>query len=225
MCRAGAYDFLPEYPGRVIDCAEYLPPVPDKDPEILLSRYVLLEDGTIFRGYSFGAKKSTTGEAVFSTSMVGYPEALTDPSYRGQILCLTYPLIGNYGVPSYDVLSDNLPAYFESNCIQVRGLIVHEVCEVPSHHQSVRTLHEWLKDEDIPGIYGVDTRRLARILRERGVMLGAKKFHWLSELFHVQTVVTLELMEVAVVAFPKTATALTPPPVSFPTKLHPAGKE
>jgi carbamoyl-phosphate synthase small subunit len=105
--------------------------------------------------------------------MVGYPEALTDPSYRGQILCLTYPLVGNYGVPSFDVVADNLPLYFESECIQVRGLVVHEVCEFPSHHQSVRTLSEWLKDEEIPGIYGMDTRRLARILRERGVMLGA----------------------------------------------------
>jgi len=105
--------------------------------------------------------------------MVGYPEALTDPSYRGQILCFTYPLVGNYGVPSFDIVSDNLPLYFESECVQVRGLIVHEVCEFPSHHQSVRTLGEWLTDEEIPGIYGVDTRRLARILRERGVMLGA----------------------------------------------------
>jgi carbamoyl-phosphate synthase small subunit len=134
---------------------------------------LVLEDGTILKGYSFGAKKSTTGEAVFSTSMVGYPETLTDPSYRGQILCLTYPLVGNYGVPSYDAVSDNLPLYFESECIQVRGLVVHEVCEFPSHHQSVRTLGEWLRHEEIPGIYGVDTRRLARILRERGVMLGA----------------------------------------------------
>jgi carbamoyl-phosphate synthase small subunit len=105
--------------------------------------------------------------------MVGYPEALTDPSYRGQILCLTYPLVGNYGVPSFDAVADNMPVYFESDRIQVRGLIVHEACEFPSHHQSVRTLGQWLEEEKIPGIYGVDTRRLARILRERGVMLGA----------------------------------------------------
>lgn len=104
--------------------------------------------------------------------MVGYPEALTDPSYRGQILCLTYPLVGNYGVPSFDALSDGLPALFESERIQVRGLIVHEVCGKPSHYSSVRTLDEWLRDEGVPGIYGVDTRRLARVLRERGVMLG-----------------------------------------------------
>ena len=105
--------------------------------------------------------------------MVGYPEALTDPSYRGQILCLTYPLVGNYGVPSYDVVDDGLPVFFESKRIQVRGLIVHEVCERPSHYQSLRTLDEWLREEGIPGVYGVDTRRLARVLRERGVMLGS----------------------------------------------------
>ncbi len=105
--------------------------------------------------------------------MVGYPEALTDPSYLGQILALTYPLVGNYGVPDVNATVDGLPVFFESEHIQVRGLIVHEVCDKPSHHQSVLTLDEWLHNEGIPGIYGVDTRRLARILRERGVMLGA----------------------------------------------------
>lgn len=135
--------------------------------------YLILEDGTVLSGYSFGARKEAYGEVVFSTSMVGYPEALTDPSYRGQILCLTYPLIGNYGVPSYDEINDGLPTFFESDKIQVRGLIVHEVCDAPSHHQSVMTLNEWLRSEDVPGIYAVDTRRLARVLRERGVMLGS----------------------------------------------------
>ena len=134
---------------------------------------MILEDGTVFKGYSFGAQRPTNGEAVFSTSMVGYPEALTDPSYRGQIVCFTYPLIGNYGVPSYETNLNGLPVFFESDRIQVRGLVVHEVCETPSHHQSLRSLDEWLRAEKIPGIYGVDTRRLARILRERGVMLGA----------------------------------------------------
>ena len=105
--------------------------------------------------------------------MVGYPEALTDPSYRGQILCLTYPMVGNYGVPSYTVKKEQVPVFFESDHIQVRGLVVHEVCDFPNHHQSARTLDGWLKEEKIPGIYGVDTRRLARVLRERGVMLGA----------------------------------------------------
>ena len=132
-----------------------------------------LEDGTVFKGYSFGAQASADGEVVFSTSMVGYPEALTDPSYRGQILCLTYPMVGNYGVPSYDVKQEGVPVFFESDHIQVRGLIVHETCEAPNHYQSIRSLDEWLRAEKIPGIYGVDTRRLARVLRERGVMLGA----------------------------------------------------
>lgn len=132
-----------------------------------------MEDGTVFSGYTFGALKSVTGEAVFSTSMVGYPEALTDPSYRGQILCLTYPLVGNYGVPSFETVADHLPIFFESKEIQTRGLIVHEVCDHPSHYQSVRTLDQWLRDEGIPGIFGIDTRRLARVLRERGVMRAA----------------------------------------------------
>jgi carbamoyl-phosphate synthase small subunit len=107
--------------------------------------------------------------------MVGYPEALTDPSYRGQILCLTYPLVGNYGVPSYEVRSEGLPVHFESEHIQVRGLIVHEACDRPSHYESRQSLDEWLRDEDIPGVFGVDTRRLARILRERGVMPASIK--------------------------------------------------
>jgi carbamoyl-phosphate synthase small subunit len=137
------------------------------------SASLLLEDGTIFNGYSFGAPGGTDGEAVFSTGMVGYPEALTDPSYRGQILALTYPLIGNYGVPDYQVTADGFPAFFESEHVQVRGLVVHEACDVPSHHQSVRNLDEWLREEGIPAICGIDTRRLARVLRERGVMLAA----------------------------------------------------
>jgi carbamoyl-phosphate synthase small subunit len=105
--------------------------------------------------------------------MVGYPESLTDPSYRGQVLCLTYPLVGNYGVPSYEARSNNLPLFFESEGIQPRGLVVHEVCERPSHWSSVRTLDKWLLDEDVPGVFGIDTRKLARVLRERGVMLCA----------------------------------------------------
>lgn len=132
---------------------------------------LILEDGTIFSGHGFGAPRKTTGEVVFSTSMVGYPEALTDPSYKGQILTLTYPLIGNYGVPPYD-LNLGLPLYFESEHIQVQGLVIHELCEEPYHWASTRTLDKWLTDEGIPGIYGVDTRRLTKKLRTHGVMLG-----------------------------------------------------
>ena len=130
-----------------------------------------LEDGTIFRGKGFGCKGKTSGEVVFSTSMVGYPEALTDPSYNGQILTLTYPLVGNYGVPPYD-LDYKIPKYFESEKIQVQGLVIHELCHKPYHWASVRTLDKWLLDEEIPGIYGIDTRRLTKKLRTYGVMLG-----------------------------------------------------
>jgi carbamoyl-phosphate synthase small subunit len=103
--------------------------------------------------------------------MVGYPEALTDPSYKGQILTLTYPLVGNYGVPPYD-LNFGLPLYFESDNIQVQGLVIHELCHEPYHWASTRTLDKWLSDEGVPGIYGVDTRRLTKKLRTHGVMLG-----------------------------------------------------
>jgi carbamoyl-phosphate synthase small subunit len=103
--------------------------------------------------------------------MVGYPEALTDPSYRVQVLTLTYPLVGNYGVPPYD-LDLGIPLYFESDRIQVQGLVIHELCHNPYHWASTRTLDKWLSDEGIPGIYGVDTRRLTKKLRVHGVMLG-----------------------------------------------------
>ena len=132
---------------------------------------LLLEDGTFFIGKGFGAARKISGEVVFSTSMVGYPEALTDPSYKGQILTLTYPLVGNYGVPPYD-LSLGLPLYFESERIQTSGLIIHELCTEPYHWASTRTLDKWLVDEGIPGIYGIDTRRLTKKLRTHGVMLG-----------------------------------------------------
>ncbi len=135
---------------------------------------LVLEDGTFFLGKGFGASKKLSGEVVFSTSMVGYPEALTDPSYKGQILALTYPLVGNYGVPPYD-LNMGLPLYFESDRIQTSGLIVHELCEQPYHWASTRTLDKWLFDEGIPGISGIDTRRLTKKLRTYGVMLGIIK--------------------------------------------------
>jgi carbamoyl-phosphate synthase small subunit len=144
-------------------------------PELSSSRskkaVLVLEDGTFFIGRGFGAARKTSGEVVFSTSMVGYPEALTDPSYKGQILTLTYPLVGNYGVPAYD-LNFGLPLYFESERIQVQGLVIHELCEQPYHWASTRTLDKWLLDEGIPGICGIDTRRLTKKLRIHGVMLG-----------------------------------------------------
>jgi len=132
---------------------------------------LVLEDGSTFSGHGFGAPKKVSGEIVFSTSMVGYPESLTDPSYKGQILTFTYPLIGNYGVPSY-VLENGIPRYFESESIKARGLVIHELCKNPFHWASTKTLNQWLKDEDVPGIYGIDTRKLTKKLRVKGVMLG-----------------------------------------------------
>ena len=138
---------------------------------------LVLEDGTFFIGCGFGSVKEVSGEVVFSTSMVGYPESLTDPSYHGQILTLTYPLIGNYGVPSYEEKFLGVPIHFESIGIKVRGLVIQELCMEPSHWTSKRSLDEWLRDEDIPGIWGIDTRRLTKRLRERGVMLGILKVY------------------------------------------------
>ena len=132
---------------------------------------LVLEDGSIFHGYSFGSKKTVTGEVVFNTGMVGYPESLTDPSYRGQILVLTYPLIGNYGVPGNEK-EDNLLKYFESNRIQVQGLIITDYSETYSHWNAKKSLSEWMVEHNIPGIYDVDTRELTKKLREKGTMLG-----------------------------------------------------
>ena len=135
---------------------------------------LVLEDGSIFMGYGFGATKKVSGEVVFSTSMVGYPESLTDPSYKGQILTFTYPLVGNYGVPSY-CKENGVLKYFESDNIKVTGFVIHELCKNPFHWTSTRTLEQWLKDEDIPGIYGIDTRKLTKRLRVKGVLLGILK--------------------------------------------------
>ena len=132
---------------------------------------LLLEDGSFFLGSGFGAPRHVSGEVVFSTSMVGYPEALTDASYKGQILTLTYPLVGNYGVPTRD--SENgILKYFESDSIKVNGLIIHELCTGPSHWASAETLDEWLIEENVPGIWGIDTRKLVKKLRVNGVMRG-----------------------------------------------------
>jgi len=133
---------------------------------------LVLEDGTFFVGKGFGASCKVSGEVVFSTSMVGYTESLTDPSYKGQILTLTYPLIGNYGVPDYDGDKFGVPVHFESVGIKVTGLVIQELCLKPYHWASKRSLDEWLKSEGVPGIYGIDTRRLTKKLREKGVMLG-----------------------------------------------------
>ena len=135
---------------------------------------LLLEDGTLFLGKGFGAEETVVGELVFNTGMVGYPESMTDPSYAGQVLCFTYPLIGNYGVPSAeekDVFG--LPRYFESGGIKVTGIVVQEYCQRPNHWASVQSLSAWMSDQGVPGIEGVDTRALVSMIRERGVMMCA----------------------------------------------------
>ena len=124
---------------------------------------LVLEDGSVYEGHSFGAETTTYGEVVFDTSMTGYQEMLTDPSFAGQILVPTYPLIGNYGINESD---------FESRQIQARGLAVREYCPQPSHWQSTRTLHEFLVAYGIPAISGIDTRALTRHLRAEGAMMG-----------------------------------------------------
>ncbi|MEM3423409.1 MAG: carbamoyl-phosphate synthase domain-containing protein, partial [Nitrososphaeria archaeon] len=134
---------------------------------------MVLEDGTTHEGKAFGYPKNTIGEVVFTTGMVGYPQSLTDPSYRGQILMFTYPLIGNYGVPDKVLDENGIPIYFESNQVQVQGIIVYEQCEKPSHWASIKSLHEWLYEENVPGVYDVDTRSLTQKIRVKGVMMGA----------------------------------------------------
>ncbi|HYK93647.1 MAG TPA: glutamine-hydrolyzing carbamoyl-phosphate synthase small subunit [Thermoplasmata archaeon] len=133
---------------------------------------LFLEDGTRFDGAGFGASTSRVGEVVFTTGMVGYPESLTDPSYRGQILTFTYPLLGNYGVPPIEERDVyGLPAHVESNELQVRGVVVRGLTR-PSHWRSRRSLERWLLDAGVPGVVGVDTRRLTEHLRADGVVRG-----------------------------------------------------
>jgi len=133
---------------------------------------LILSDGTVFEGESFGAEVNADGEVVFNTGMAGYPESLTDPSYRGQILVFTYPLIGNYGVPSEELNAWGFSTNFESEEIHVRGVICAQVSEDYSHHAAEMSFPEWLKKHNIPAITGVDTRMLTKKLREKGVMLG-----------------------------------------------------
>jgi carbamoyl-phosphate synthase small subunit len=143
-----------------------------KKKHVSLSKIELqLEDGTVFEGSAFGYPRSVAGEVVFNTGMVGYPESLTDPSYRGQILAFTYPLIGNYGIRGKS-REDGVDERFESDSIQVEGVVVSEHSRRYSHWGSEKSLDEWLEESHVPGISGIDTRRLTRHLREKGAMLG-----------------------------------------------------
>ncbi len=139
-------------------------------PEIRRIKLVL-EDGTIFEGKSFGYEGSVAGEVVFNTAMTGYPESLTDPSYEGQILVSTYPLIGNYGVPK-DETVNGIPKFYESDRIHISGLVIADYSFEYSHWNAENSLREWLIQNKVPGIFDVDTRAITKVLREKGTMLG-----------------------------------------------------
>ena len=133
---------------------------------------LVLEDGTRFGGKSFGYESAVAGEVVFNTAMSGYPESLTDPSYAGQLMTLTYPLVGNYGVPPFSVGPDGIATFMESDRIYASAIIVADYSEEYSHWNAVESLASWLRREHVPGITGIDTRTLTKLLREHGVMMG-----------------------------------------------------
>ena len=133
---------------------------------------LVLSDGTRFHGRSFGYEQPVAGEVVFNTAMMGYPESLTDPSYAGQMMTLTYPLVGNYGVPPFSIGNDGIATFMESEKIYASAIIVSDYSEQYSHWNAVESLGDWLKREHVPGITGIDTRELTKVLREHGVMMG-----------------------------------------------------
>ena len=139
----------------------------------MIQAKLILEDGTEFIGRSFGYSAGTEGEVVFNTAMTGYPESLTDPSYAGQILVTTFPLIGNYGVPDTGIGEDGLPLFMESDRIHPKAIVMANYSEKYSHWNAKESLASWLKREKVPGITGIDTRRLTKVLREHGVMMGS----------------------------------------------------
>ena len=133
---------------------------------------LVLSDGTKFHGKSFGSEKPVAGEVVFNTAMMGYPESLTDPSYAGQLMTLTYPLVGNYGVPPFSIEKNGLATFMESDKIYASAIIVSDYSQAYSHWNATESLGDWLKREGVPGITGIDTRELTKVLREHGVMMG-----------------------------------------------------
>ena len=133
---------------------------------------LILDDGSRFHGKSFGYEKPVAGEVVFNTAMMGYPESLTDPSYAGQLMTLTYPLVGNYGVPPFTMEANGLATFMESDKIYASAIIVSDYSEAYSHWNAKESLADWLKREQVPGITGIDTRELTKVLREHGVMMG-----------------------------------------------------
>ena len=143
---------------------------------------LLLDDGSVFHGKSFGYEKATAGEVVFNTAMTGYPESLTDPSYSGQLMVLTYPLVGNYGVPPRTFEGNGLATFMESEKIHAEAIIVSDYSFEYSHWNAVESLGSWLKDEKVAGIYGIDTRELTKLLREKGSMKGKIVFDAADEI-------------------------------------------
>ncbi|KAK9467797.1 hypothetical protein V1512DRAFT_246548 [Lipomyces arxii] len=172
-------NYFPDVLSSIDDQMSSITP-PIASSSLVNSKLVAIElkDGTCIQGYSFGAEKSVSGEFVFQTGMVGYPESLTDPSYEGQILVCTFPLIGNYGVPSRETKDPGtgLLTHFESHRIHVAGLIVLDYTDDYSHHLASSSLATWLKEEGIPAVYGVDTRNITKLIREKGSMLGKLLF-------------------------------------------------
>jgi len=134
-----------------------------------------LEDGTVFTGKSFGSETAVAGEVVFYTAMTGYPESLTDPSYTGQILVSTFPMIGNYGVP-FNKKENGVHKFYESHKMHISGLIISDYSFEFSHWNAEKSLSDWLKENDVPGLFDIDTRALTKILREKGSMLGKIEF-------------------------------------------------
>jgi len=133
---------------------------------------LMFQDGRYFEGIGFGASKKVCGEVVFTTGMVGYNETITDPSFHEQICIMTYPLIGNYGVPDWIKDEYKIHKCFESDSVKIKGLVVNEYCKIPSHYESVKSLDDFLQEQDVPGIEWVDTRALTKIIRDEGVKLG-----------------------------------------------------
>lgn len=133
---------------------------------------LVLSDGTKFHGKSFGYEKPVAGEVVFNTAMMGYPESLTDPSFAGQLMTLTFPLVGNYGVPPLTVEKNGIATFMESDRIHASAIIVSDYSEKFSHWNAKESLADWLRREEVPGICGIDTRQLTKVLREHGVMMG-----------------------------------------------------
>ena len=138
---------------------------------------LVLQDGTTFKGKSFGYEQPVAGEVVFNTAMMGYPESLTDPSYAGQLMVLTFPLVGNYGVPKFSFEDNGLPTFMERDKIYASAIIVSDYSATGySHWNANESLADWLKREKVPGITGIDTRALTKVLREHGVMMGKLVF-------------------------------------------------